>query len=249
MINPFRALGASTLLLLSATVLAQAPSPSLPSAIAGQALVTFRPGTPGSEIAAAHRQAGATALRRIDALGVEVVAVPSGNVAAVLEAYRNNPNVRYAEPNLLRPLELPDEGQDPQPPWGLGIDYFAEQYGLHNTGQAFFYDEWTGQSGAISGAVDADIDAPEAWDLDTGSSYVTVAVLSDYAARRDAHLGAPRSPYFFVAERGGRLLHQYVHRVFWRLSREVGLRQEGQRNGPRPDENTRRAVTQGLCGV
>jgi integrase len=61
----------------------------------------------------------------------------------------------------------------------------------------------------------------------------TVAVLSDYAARRDAHLGAPRSPYFFVAERGGRLLHQYVHRVFWRLSREVGLRQEGQRNGPR----------------
>lgn len=38
----------------------------------------------------------------------------------------------------------------------------------------------------------------------------TVAVLSDYAARRDAHLVAPRSPYFFVAEQGGRLLHQYV---------------------------------------
>ncbi len=28
----------------------------------------------------------------------------------------------------------------------------------------------------------------------------TIAVLSDYAARRDAHLGTPRSPYFFVAE-------------------------------------------------
>jgi integrase len=74
----------------------------------------------------------------------------------------------------------------------------------------------------------------------------TVAVLSDYAVRRDAHLGAPRSPYFFVAERGGRLLHQYVHRVFWRLSREVGLRQEGQRNGPRIHDLRHRFAVQTL---
>ena len=61
----------------------------------------------------------------------------------------------------------------------------------------------------------------------------TVAVLSDYAARRDAHIGPPRSPFFFVAEQGGRLLHQYVYRVFWQLSRQIGLRKKGQRNGPR----------------
>jgi integrase/recombinase XerD len=61
----------------------------------------------------------------------------------------------------------------------------------------------------------------------------TVAVLSDYAARRDPHLGTPSSLYFFVAEQGGRLLHQYVHRVFWQLSRQDGLRLEGQRKGPR----------------
>lgn len=61
----------------------------------------------------------------------------------------------------------------------------------------------------------------------------TLTVLKDYAARRDAHIGIPRSPYFFVAERGGRLLHQYTHKVFWRLSRQIGLRQVGQRNGPR----------------
>lgn len=61
----------------------------------------------------------------------------------------------------------------------------------------------------------------------------TVAALSDYSVRRDKHLDPPRSPYFFVAEQGGRLLHQYVHRVFWRLSRQIGLRQKGQRNGPR----------------
>ncbi|RRI01754.1 integrase [Mesorhizobium tamadayense] len=74
----------------------------------------------------------------------------------------------------------------------------------------------------------------------------TVAVLSDYAARRDAHLVAPRSPYFFVAERGGRLLHQYVHRVFWQLSRQIGLRQRGQRNGPRIHDLRHRFAVQAL---
>lgn len=74
----------------------------------------------------------------------------------------------------------------------------------------------------------------------------TVTVLSDYAARRDAHLGAPRSPYFFVAEQGGRLLHQYVHRVFWQLSRQIGLRQKGQRNGPRIHDLRHRFAVQTL---
>ncbi|MDX8450475.1 tyrosine-type recombinase/integrase [Mesorhizobium captivum] len=74
----------------------------------------------------------------------------------------------------------------------------------------------------------------------------TVAVLSDYARRRDAHLGAPRSPCFFVAEQGGRLLHQYVHRVFWQLSRQIGLRQKGQRNGPRVHDLRHRFAVQTL---
>ncbi|TIO73409.1 tyrosine-type recombinase/integrase [Mesorhizobium sp.] len=74
----------------------------------------------------------------------------------------------------------------------------------------------------------------------------TVAVLSDYAARRDAHRVAPRSPYFFVAEQGGRLLHQYVHRVFWQLSRQIGLRQRGQRNGPRIHDLRHRFAVQAL---
>lgn len=74
----------------------------------------------------------------------------------------------------------------------------------------------------------------------------TVSVLRDYSARRDAHLAPPRSPYFFVAEQGGRLLHQYVHRVFWRLSRQIGLRQKGQRNGPRVHDLRHRFAVQTL---
>lgn len=74
----------------------------------------------------------------------------------------------------------------------------------------------------------------------------TISVLKDYSARRDAHLAPPRSPYFFVAEQGGRLLHQYVHRVFWRLSRQIGLRQKGQRNGPRVHDLRHRFAVQTL---
>ncbi|WP_407121318.1 hypothetical protein [Bradyrhizobium sp. STM 3561] len=38
----------------------------------------------------------------------------------------------------------------------------------------------------------------------------------------------------FVAEQGGRLLHQSVHRILWRLSRKIGLR--------RPDDRTEPSV-------
>ncbi len=74
----------------------------------------------------------------------------------------------------------------------------------------------------------------------------TCAVLLSYAERRDAHLGSRCSAYFFVAERGGRLLHQYVHRVFWRLSREIGLRNPGDHSGPRVHDFRHRFAIQTL---
>ena len=61
----------------------------------------------------------------------------------------------------------------------------------------------------------------------------TCMALRAYVDRRTARLGARCGPTFFVGEKGGRLLHQYVHRVFWRLSREIGLRRPGDRTGPR----------------
>ena len=74
----------------------------------------------------------------------------------------------------------------------------------------------------------------------------TRAALRSYAERRDAHLGSRCGPHFFVAERGGRLLHQYVHRVFWRLSREIGLRRPGDRNRPRVHDFRHRFAIQTL---
>jgi integrase len=76
----------------------------------------------------------------------------------------------------------------------------------------------------------------------------TRAVLRSYAERRDAHLGLRCGPYFFVAECGGRLLHQYVHRVFWRLSRETGLRRPGDHTGPRVHDFRHRFAIRTLLG-
>lgn len=159
--------------LCSASALAQ----QLPSYVSDQVIVAFQPGATGLAVSNAHSQAGAVPLRNFSRIGATLVQVAPGRVEAAIAAYSNNPNVLYAEPNYLRPLIIPNEGQDPQPPFGLGIDYFNEQYGLNNTGQSFYYDEFTGQPGAISGTPDADIDAPEAWDIHTGTSLVKVAVL------------------------------------------------------------------------
>lgn len=74
----------------------------------------------------------------------------------------------------------------------------------------------------------------------------TCTVLTRYAAKRDAHLRAKRSDYFFVAERGGRLLHSYVWRVFIRLSRQIGLRAASARRGPRLHDFRHRFAVQTL---
>jgi thermitase len=169
------------LILIVATALpaeaARRTKRSGPAFLDGQVLVGFQPGTPASAKSDAHRQAGGQVLKSLDAIGVDQVAVAAGTVAQSIAAYQNNPNVRFAEPNYVRVMILPTEGKDPPPPFGIGIDYLKEQWGLNNTGQSFYYDPFTGALGAITGAVDADIDAPEGWNLSTGNASVKIAVL------------------------------------------------------------------------
>jgi len=76
----------------------------------------------------------------------------------------------------------------------------------------------------------------------------TCAALRSYAERRDAHLRPHCGPHFFVAERGGRLLHQYVYPVFWRLSRDIGLRPAGEHTGPRIHDLRHRFAIRTLLG-
>ena len=82
------------------------------------------------------------------------VEVPEGSdVAATLAAYRADPDVLYAEPDYqVRLAAMPN---DPR---------FDSLWGLNNTGQT-------------GGVADADIDAPEAWDITTGGGSAIVAVI------------------------------------------------------------------------
>jgi subtilisin family serine protease len=75
------------------------------------------------------------------------------DILSIVEEYNSISSVEYAEPNYIVKLcEIPN---DPR---------FDLQWALHNTGQ---YD----------GTPDADIDAPEAWSIETGSSDVVIAII------------------------------------------------------------------------
>ena len=138
--------------------------------VTGQILVKFRPGASASAKADAHRLAGGALLNEVPRTGVQLVAVPAGSESAAIARYRNNPNVLYSEPNYIRSIPLATTSAV------VPHDrYFNEQWALNNTGQQFlciipdfcFY----------VGMPDADIDAPEAWAISTGSPTVTVAVI------------------------------------------------------------------------
>ena len=168
--------------LLSVGLLLTTPSfaashQTMPAYVADQVIVGFQPGTHGQAIAEAHRQAGARALDSINQINAQVVSVPAGGVMDAIEKYQKNPNVRYAEPNYLRPVILPDEGIDPPPPIGLGLDYVTEQWYLNNVGQPIYYDQLTGALGAIKTTSGADIRMDAAWDQSTGDATIVVAVL------------------------------------------------------------------------
>jgi len=63
----------------------------------------------------------------------------------------------WSVPDFIIPIELLGTPND---------TYFQNQYYFHNTGQT-------------GGVNDADIDAPEAWDITTGSASITVAVIDE----------------------------------------------------------------------
>ncbi|MDO8413733.1 MAG: S8 family serine peptidase, partial [Gallionellaceae bacterium] len=129
-----------------------AASPVEPDYVPGEVLVKFKKSVKASEKKKFHAEVDAEVLSEITALGVERVKSKKGESTEVLlDRYKKNANVEYAEPNGLFHVQVIPN--DPR---------FSELYGLNNTGQT-------------GGTTDADIDSPEAWDLQTGNSSVVVA--------------------------------------------------------------------------
>jgi len=111
----------------------------------------------------------AASLLRVDALGLHVlgglgkvgqvlVRASAGITPDVMSWLGSSPLVAYYEPNFV--LSATETSLSTFP----NDTSFSSLWGLHNTGQS-------------GGTADADIDAPEAWDLTTGSSDVVIAVI------------------------------------------------------------------------
>jgi thermitase len=104
-------------------------------------IVKYAPGTSAGERAGLLSRLGASgAVATIKGVGAQVVRV-SGDPVAAAAALNRSPDVLYAEPNeVLRTQAVPNDAR------------FGELYGFDNSGQT-------------GGSADADIDAPEGWDL------------------------------------------------------------------------------------
>ena len=148
---------------------------TVPAYAPDRLLVRFKPGITAFSTDQVHSRTGGQVLKTIPRIGVQLVKIPPGSHQQKLKEYRNNPNVEFVEPDYHRVLVLPTEGTDLPPPLGTGVDIFPEQWGLNNTGQLLI-DPALGVS-IFTGTPDADIDAPEAWDVTVGDPATRIAII------------------------------------------------------------------------
>ncbi len=126
-------------------------------AVPGELLIGFQSGVSAADEKQLLKMVGAVEKRRFKAIHGSLARLSPDALAAALEQLRQDPRVRYAEPNFVVHADAAPD--DP---------FYNRLWGLDNTGQAI---------SGFPGTPDADIDAPEAWATTTGSSAVTVAVI------------------------------------------------------------------------
>jgi uncharacterized repeat protein (TIGR01451 family) len=136
---------------LSSTGWAQ---PELPEYVPNELLIKFKPQVNAADIVSLKSEFDLETIKIFKKIAIHHLKFYSRlTVKQMIELLAQSPLVEFAVPNYIRYLNvLPN---DPR------VD---ELWGLHNTGQT-------------GGTVDADIDAPEAWDIATGSPEVIVAVI------------------------------------------------------------------------
>ncbi len=122
-------------------------------------VIKFKPNIPSQNIKAIVSKIGGTVILSSDMIrdpivpNLYLIRVDDRKVPNILNDISKRPEVEYAEPNYIwKAVAMPN---DPE---------FSELWGLHNTGQT-------------DGTSDADIDAPEAWNITKGSRSVIVAVI------------------------------------------------------------------------
>ena len=131
--------------------------------VPGEILVKFKEGINRSEISALNSYMRTQEIRRIEPIKVSRIKLPPDiSIEEAVSNYKLDQNVEYAEPNYIYHLTvIPNDSN------------FSNLWGLHNIGQ---------QVNGVPGTMDADIDAPEAWGITTGSADVIIAVVDSGVA-------------------------------------------------------------------
>jgi subtilisin family serine protease len=116
--------------------------------VPGEVIVRYKSQMASVAMNATLARAGATFKQSLLQPLTDVVSVPAGSEKATAAALERDPNVLYAEPNgILHAFATPNDGS------------FGSLWGLNNTGQVIK---------GVAGTPDADIDAPEGWNLGLG---------------------------------------------------------------------------------
>lgn len=125
----------------------------------GEMLVKFKSGVNRNKVSALAVSRKCSVLKELKMPGIYKIKVPQDKtIEEMIEIYKADPEVEYAEPNYIRRAFLPNDTN------------FNLQWGLHNTGQPV-------GSPPGAGTVDIDIDAPDAWTIETGGSEIIIAIL------------------------------------------------------------------------
>ncbi len=145
------------------TITAALLSATPPKYRADRILILPKAGVSAAGLTQFHTEQQVTVHRIFPGVGgLQVVMVPPGKtVASLIKSYTESGWVEFAEPDYARQLDLAPN--DPRYTDGT-------LWGLNNTGQG-------------GGAEDADIDAPEGWDVLNSASNIVVAVI-DTGIRR-----------------------------------------------------------------
>ncbi len=150
MMNRYLRLGAFAVLFVAIAAWALTAGGQLPqSYVPRQVIVKLDPSTTTPDALDVRSSLRATVKQRFKSIGAELWVIDGISVSEAVDRFKDDPRVDYIEPNhVVRALDV--FPNDPR---------FDDLWGMHNTGQT-------------GGTPDADIDAPEAWDIGTGGTVI-----------------------------------------------------------------------------
>jgi uncharacterized repeat protein (TIGR01451 family) len=127
--------------------------------IPGQLIIRFKPGVTPEEISDFYAEHGLAEKENLDLDPADnneemrLASIQLSISAQLVTTLEDDPRVEYVEPNYL--LHLDKVPNDPD---------YSKLWNLNNSGQT-------------GGTTDADVDAPETWDVTTGSNQVIIGVI------------------------------------------------------------------------